>query len=288
MKCTRVEKLLPLYVAGDLAGRPASRRIANHLTTCESCRGLAAEYDASRDLVRDAATLPPDFDGAFYEELRRSVLAEIERERPRFVPPTRRRFASLFNARFAYAASLAFLIAAVAALSLYSYPGQKKSEDAAGSNLLADANHAGSARPAETPAPASTQAKDVGRQTVSPADASAGEHQSRGEQRAAKSPSPKRRANDGNRRTETQPGVDTSKHTASHARRNPLAPSIAATGERVEESARSSNSSSRSSGGDGATDAAPEVSRIEIQTSDPNIRIIWLSPKPEPAEQPLN
>jgi hypothetical protein len=33
---------------------------------------------------------------------------------------------------------------------------------------------------------------------------------------------------------------------------------------------------------------APEVSRIEIQTSDPNIRIIWLSPKPDDAAtQPL-
>ena len=39
------------------------------------------------------------------------------------------------------------------------------------------------------------------------------------------------------------------------------------------------------SGRDG-TAAQPEVSRIEIQTSDPNIRIIWLSPKIE-AAQPL-
>jgi hypothetical protein len=31
---------------------------------------------------------------------------------------------------------------------------------------------------------------------------------------------------------------------------------------------------------------APEVTRIEIQTADPNIRIIWLTPKPQDATNP--
>lgn len=83
--------------------------------------------------MRAATTLPPDFDGAFYEGIRRGVLAEIER--PRLAPPPPARFASFFNARFAYAASLAFVIAAVAALSLHSYVG-RKSEEVARKNML--------------------------------------------------------------------------------------------------------------------------------------------------------
>lgn len=249
MKCTRAEKFLPLYVAGDLAGRRTARRVASHLATCERCRAVAEEYDASRNLVCAVATLPPDFDGAFYEELRRSVLAEIKRERPRLAPPAPAGFASLFNtARFAYAASLVLIIAAVAALSLYSYLGRKSEDAARPQNVIADVNRERTGTPSATATPLSTQAPTGGaRQTV------------------------------------RQRRVDLLKHTPAHAKRNPPAPEIvAAPGEHAAEIARNSSGNSG-----GETTVAPEVSRIEIQTSDPNIRIIWLSPKPDAVAQPL-
>jgi hypothetical protein len=276
MRCTRAEKFLPLYVAGDLAGRRAERLVVNHLAACERCRGLAAEFETSRNLVR-AATLPPEFDGAFYEEIRRSVLAEIERERPRLAPPTSARFASLFNARFAYAAAMVFVIAAVAALSLYSYVGRKSEEDTH-SNMLANANRQRNETPATTPAPVSTQAKEDARQTSSPVDETAWPTKRR-ESQAAKSPSEKRRANNGHEENATQQSVKVLHREPSYAKRNPLAPSVGAT-----DPTSAGEIASRS---DGETDAAPEVSRIEIQTSDPNIRIIWLSPKPDAVAQPL-
>jgi hypothetical protein len=264
-----VEKFLPLHVAGDLKGRRAAK-VANHLATCGRCRVMAEEYDASRNFVRAAATLPPDFDGAFYAELRRSVLDEISRTRP-LAPPPSFRFASLFNARFAYAASLGLLVATVAALSLQSYLGRKSTDGAAG-NLLADTKLERPVRP---------QATGDGRETSSPADEAARENGRRGAQQAAQSSSPRRHAvTDGNTRNETQRSVNLAKHAPPpQVRRNSRAPIVAAPGKHVEEIARSSSS--------GETSAAPEVSRIEIQTSDPNIRIIWLSPKPDDIAQPL-
>lgn len=278
MRCTRVEKFLPLYVAGDLARRRTARRIANHLATCERCRTAAEEFNASRNLVRDAATLPPDFDGAFYAELRRSVLAEIERERPRHAPRAAARFASLFNARFAYAASLASVLVAVAALSLHSYVGQKPEDGARRPDIIAGTNPERTATPAMTTAtPVPTQAN--AEQTLSPHVETARENKRRELQAFKLSSSPRGRTN-GNAQYEAQRSVNLAKHKSFHAERNPPAPIVAATTANAEQIARNNNS--------GAIDVAPEVSRIEIQTSDPNIRIIWLSPKPDDAvAQPL-
>jgi len=59
-----------------------------------------------------------------------------------------------------------------------------------------------------------------------------------------------------------------------HIGRNPLAPDTGGT----KQATSPQELATGSSGGGGAATAQTEVSRIEIQTSDPNIRIIWLSP----------
>jgi hypothetical protein len=142
--------------------------------------------------------------------------------------------------------------------------------------MIANTNHKLSGTTAATPV--STQAKEDERQNPSPIVETARGNKRHGSQVAQLS-SPPRHVNDDQAQNETQRSVNSVKHTTSYAKRNPLAPVVAATAENKEQIA--------SIGGD-ATDAAPEVSRIEIQTSDPNIRIIWLSPKPEDAvEQPL-
>lgn len=276
MRCTRVEKFLPLYVAGDLAGRRAERHVARHLATCETCRALKDEYDASRDLVRDAATLPPDFDGAFYAELRRSVLAEIKREPRRLAPPpTLAALASLFNPRFAYATALALLFITVAALSLQSNVGRKSE--------IAKATDGHNVTPAATPVSIRTTASVEGR-TVAPVEKTVAGNTGAGSRQTEKPLPLKRRANSssggGNAENETRRSLNFASNAPVRARRNPLAPLVAARDERKEEIARSNSNG-------GAAAVAPEVSRIEIQTSDPNIRIIWLSPRPDAVTEPL-
>lgn len=276
MRCTRVEKFLPLYVAGDLSGRRVERHVKKHLAACERCRGAAADYDASRALLR-AATLLPDFDGAFYEQLRRSVLAEIERGRPGLAAPLPLAgFASLFNARFAYAASLALIVAIVGALSLQSYVGRKFEEEAQ-RNMIADVNDARTGTPSATPVP--TQATTGDEQPSSAPFKEAAEQTASRGARASKPlpPSVQRHANHDQAGSATQRSVDVAERAPERAGRNPLALPERATAENPEEIARTG----------GATHEVTEVSRIEIQTSDPNIRIIWLSPKPDAVAQPL-
>jgi hypothetical protein len=279
MRCTRVEKFLPLHVAGDLAGRRAERHVARHLATCERCRELAAEYDASRGLVRDAATLPPDFDGEFYAGIRRSVLDEIARQHTRLAPPPAPSvFAPLFNMRFnmrfAYAASLVLIVAAVAALSLYSYVGRKPD--------IANVNREHIGTPGATPVPTRTTASNDGR-SVDPGEETLAEAKSKESRQTAKPLSLPRRVNssssNGNAQNETQRSLNLVKDAPARVRRNPPAPSVAAPDVQTAEIANNSNGV--------ATNAAPEVSRIEIQTSDPNIRIIWLSPRPDAVTEPL-
>ncbi|HEX8130350.1 MAG TPA: zf-HC2 domain-containing protein [Pyrinomonadaceae bacterium] len=276
MKCTRTEKFLPLYIAGDLTGRRA-RAVESHLTACEKCRGVAGEYRASRELLR-AATLPPDFDGAFYEEIRRSVLAHIRRDH---TPAPPYGFARLFNARLAYAASLALLLI-VAALALNSYSRRTFQGDAPQSmhanvngerQTTASMNTPPATMTGDNHRPAPRQVKEVAGLAT----------RTRRAQRASKSSLPQPKANIENGQKGSLRGLQTASRMPSHSGRNPHASNVAA-------KARANAAELALAGGSGdatAAAAAPEVSRIEIQTSDPNIRIIWLSPATQDQARPL-
>jgi hypothetical protein len=286
MKCTRVEKFLPLHAAGDLTGHRHQRAVEQHLAACESCRRTAAEYQVSRELFR-AATLSPDFDGAFYDELRDSVLARISHDR---MPAPPSGFSGLFNARLAYAASLALLIVA-AALALHSYTRRTPEGDAR-QKMIADANRARPASPTTTTTaatiktPAGTRTQGDEPPTPPPSNESARGTKG-GERRAAKSSLSKPGGNIETARNNSPPSLNTKTRTPSAAGQNPLAPPVAALVARRVKAGEIA--ATRGGGrGDGGTAAQPEVSRIEIQTSDPNIRIIWLSPRAEDdAARPL-
>jgi hypothetical protein len=279
MKCTRVEKFLPLYAAGDLTGRRRERAVEQHLAACAPCRRAAAEYQASRELFR-AAALSPDFDGAFYEELRSSVLARIKRDRT-LAPPSG--FSKLFAARFAYAASLALLLL-VAALALHSYT-RRTPEDDARQKMIAAANRERPATAATIETPAETRTQSDVRPTTRPFEESARRTTNRSERRASKSSLSEPGGNIESARNGSLPSLNTTPRTPSTARRNPLAPTVAAI---VATTRKNAGEMAATRGGvDGATAAQPEVSRIEIQTSDPNIRIIWLSPQTGDTARPL-
>jgi hypothetical protein len=296
MKCTRVEKFLPLHVAGDLAGRRA-RAVENHLAACEPCRHHAAGYRATRALLSRAATLPADFDGAFYEAIRNSVLAQIRHDRT-LAPPVPRRFPILFGARPAYAASLALLFVA-AALALHSYT-LRAPEDGGRQREIAAANGERRTHPAnpsatrtpvtKTPSaiktPHATRPGSVDHSPPRPADEFARGAAGAG-RRAAKSLPPRSDGKVENARNGSSPGLDTTQPTPTAAAQNPPAPAVVATASRANAEEVAATNTTTGAGGGAQTAAAPEVSRIEIQTSDPNIRIIWLSPPTEDPARPL-
>ncbi|MDQ1610173.1 MAG: hypothetical protein QOG00_104, partial [Pyrinomonadaceae bacterium] len=84
-------------------------------------------------------------------------------------------------------------------------------------------------------------------------------------------------------RNGSSPGLHMTSRAPSTAVRNPTTMVAAAT---ARANAEASAATGASNSSEQAT-AAPEVSRIEIQTSDPNIRIIWLSPVAEETARPL-
>lgn len=267
MKCTRVEKFLPLYTAGDLKGSRRRRAVEQHLAACALCRRAALEYQESREMFR-AAALSTDFDDAFYEELRSSVLARIRRDRGRLAPPSA--FPGRFGARFSYAASLV-LLALVAALALHAYM-RRTPEGGARQNAIADAKRAQPPAPAltESSAPARPRSGDV--QTPRPFGESARETTGK-RRRAAESSFPQPGANAERARNGSAARLRMTGRTPATDARKPLVPATAATARKgVAEMAATGV------GVSAGTIARPGVSRIEIQTSDPNIRIIWLSP----------
>lgn len=77
MNCKRVEELLPLYAGRELEEESA-RLVTTHVRDCSDCARSAQEYGESTQLLQLFA--PPQFSEATYAAVRSSVLREIERE----------------------------------------------------------------------------------------------------------------------------------------------------------------------------------------------------------------
>ena len=105
MTCSRIEKLLPLYVGGDLPERKA-RAVAQHLAACPNCRRTADAYAASVEALRDAgAQTPPGQDWrACWRAVDARLVDNLRRRRVTLLP------ASFDAGRLARAAAM-FLLA---------------------------------------------------------------------------------------------------------------------------------------------------------------------------------
>jgi hypothetical protein len=75
MTCSKVEKALPLFVGRDL-GPVRMSEIAEHLQTCERCRGLQAELEVGRAFLEGSPA--PPISQADSDTLRRDVWRRIE------------------------------------------------------------------------------------------------------------------------------------------------------------------------------------------------------------------
>ncbi|MGB8508503.1 MAG: hypothetical protein WCD76_08855 [Pyrinomonadaceae bacterium] len=261
MNCTRVEKLLPFHAGGDLEDEATRRTVAAHLQTCERCRAVSAEWTANQHLLQ--LHEPPDFDEAFFDGLRRDVLRQIEEEEAR--PSFFLFLAQLFNARTLAYVSAAALVFAATVITIYVNNSKQPSGDVAnvGTTTLTRSPQEAGPSPLSQATPDPLRNKDVAVAALATAQGREdvlghvttlhrfGHRASVSRANAVRREAP-RDANDASSRAasighdQTLPGVVAS-----------LPPTLNA-------------------------DAAPAVRkilRIEMQTADPNVRIIWLSPQ---------
>lgn len=105
MNCRRIEELLPLFIEGDLSAE-AMNEIASHLNTCSPCSQLVNEFGASQTWLRGFET--PEFGNAFFMDLKQSVMREIEQSQMR--PTWLERLKERWQPNLAFALAVAVLV----------------------------------------------------------------------------------------------------------------------------------------------------------------------------------
>ncbi|MDX6611520.1 MAG: hypothetical protein QOD75_706 [Blastocatellia bacterium] len=113
MNCKQVQELLPLFAGHDLDDRSATR-VAAHVQSCALCERSASEYFESRQLLQQFA--PPSFSEGVYSGMRQRVLREISEES--LAPALPQRIVSLFRPNLSWAVATAVLLA-VSGLAFY-------------------------------------------------------------------------------------------------------------------------------------------------------------------------
>lgn len=238
MNCRRVEKLISLYVEGDLASG-ITERIASHLEWCGRCNWLADEYKESQSWLRSSD--PPEFDEASLTGLKAGVLRRIAETSAK--PSLLASLVQQWSRRQVFALSAAMLIIfGVVVFYIYHARMSVKPSVIEAVRQAPDRESAPSNEPRKTP--------DTG--------------------------------------TATGAGLSKRHHSKNLANIRARAGTPIVLEQTFEPSFVSQMNPPEQSGTSSAepADALPEsgndppgMLRIEIQTSDPNIRIIWFAPK---------
>jgi hypothetical protein len=258
MLCTHAEKLIPLLAGDDLPAREADA-LRRHLKSCSNCRRLAAEFEESRDWLRGFAA--PQFDDVELNDMRDSVLRDIGRIENRsqwlqWIVPG-------LNLRFALATSLALLLlGGLIGLMINRRqpprhdPESNKVELSPGKAPDDRANNDGQIVRSKT------VRRKFGRKPIKPGP----------------NESPQIEAE------MVEPDLTAQNMETAMSDTDPSAvpdPAITDPGAN-----RDTPATDPAAAPDPATtdsDADRDTLRIEIQTADPNIRIIWFAPKPDAA-----
>jgi hypothetical protein len=261
MNCEEVKANLSPYVAGDIEEASARETIDAHLRECASCRAVAVEWEASHQLLR--LHQPPEFDAAFFDSVRRGVMRQISEPRPSL-------FARLLGQPFGqrtltYAAVFSLLVCAAVLTSHF---------------LRRSPTPAVEVAKGDKDGPVKVKTNDT-QKSGHQADEGATKNDESAAPRPQTTPAPQRRA---------RPAVAALKRAA-RAEKLTAPPETRDAGQ--ESSAqgvqgvasaapvREPNGTDAGSPKHVETAAAPrEMFRIELQTKDPNVRIIWLSPRP--------
>jgi len=214
--------------------------ITAHVQSCVECAGSVDEYRETRQLIKEFA--PPPVDDAVYAGIRHRVLREIEQEAA--APGLSRVLDSLFRPRLRWAVATALALA-VSVFALYFIANRRNNQQQV----------AGSGRTLDVPTSPAIRGVDVRPvQKRDPVQGLAGStHQSL-------------------RRKSSGAAADRSASTT-----------VNSTGPRLMSAQTLPNESNRSEADTvpAADSATPEKTlRVEMQTRDPNIRIIWFSRPP--------
>jgi hypothetical protein len=106
MNCKQAEELLPLYAGCDLEEKRTTL-VTEHVQTCAACARVADEYRESVQLTEQFA--PPIFSEAVYAAIRQRVMREIEAEA--MAPAWSQTIANFFRPRLTWAIAGLLLIA---------------------------------------------------------------------------------------------------------------------------------------------------------------------------------
>ncbi len=269
MNCTHIEKLLPLYVEGDLDAARAET-VLTHLDACQECQARATEYEESQNWLRSYS--PPPFDETFFDGLRQSVQSEIARA------PRRPSFFQLIVPRWGWqpvmAAAMAVLVIASGLMLYARFHRASVNPKPDGEIATGQSNLPGTS---ETPNGAEKINGSGSEKVIPPKLPPRPIHSAPPSAPAAKVMEPALPA----AITKMLPPGALAEYRAEIAAYNN--PSVAL--EKV--LARLSKPEATTEGGASApeiapfTDTAPppEMKQTEMKTANPNVRIIWLTPK---------
>ena len=252
MNCKQIQELLPLYVGRDLEEKRA-QLVTAHVQSCAECARAAGEYRETRQLLQQFT--PPPFSEEVYAGIRQRVLREIERESPRSIAPTLTQFvSSLFQPRIRWAVATALLVI-VSVFAFYSAANRMK-----GREQVADGHRTINGL-------TSPSIKEVaGLPPVSIVENVGGTKRLAGGSHLSL-----RRKNPAAATDRTRPATVNNADTRS----------IAVEASRKVNDLDEPNAASTR---DSATSEKPL--RVEMQTKDPNIRIIWFAPQPTKQDSP--
>jgi len=239
MKCRRIEKLIPLYVGGDLAPGVADR-VTSHLEWCGRCNWLADEFKESRNWLQSGEE--PVFDQAALNALKAGVLRRIPETSAK--PSLMSSLMQHWTRRQIFALAAATLVVFGMVL-LYVY--QSRARNSVTVPKSAESN--------------------PGEELVRPDERRPGVEKDRTQV-----------AGSSRRRHPSQRRIYAKARNRRPAREEstPVQTSVQASATRAGVPPENST---------GHLGGSPAMLRIEIQTSDPNIRIIWFAPKETDSHQ---
>jgi Putative zinc-finger len=244
MNCEHVDQLLPLYVGGDLEEERSSL-VAAHVQSCTECARAADEYDGANRLLQRYE--PPFVSDGVYAGIRRRVVDEIERksQAPVWSSDILQIFAPSVQSRMRWITAALLLAMSVTALYLIA----NRSNELADEQQVADGPRTGEGNAADNRAGSGSE--------NGPSLSSKGSDSLASTRSAF---ARKKVVNAGHRSGQPAKAIVHIAHRGTVARTPLVSPNKRLVHSDVDVSQPSSR-----------------PLRVEMQTSDPNIRIIWLS-----------
>lgn len=251
MNCQKFKKLIPLFVEADLETLEMEK-LSAHFSACELCDNTVKEFQASQFTLHNFAA--PEFDEDVFAQMRISVLNEIAR------PQTQNLSTSFWNWKTAFAASLAMIIM-VCGIAMNRHNGNE--------NYVAQSDNFNSQKSKNSIATPSPNLK------IAATNSS----------RLHRVPKPRSGRNaiaqDEASVSKSNPGNVIENHPSpERATDEPMiAASIAHNDQAANILPQAENTTAMTIPNSEKSIAEPEMLRMEIQTADPNIKIIWLMPQ---------